>query len=293
MAAVNQAIIDGVDVINFSISGGENPYSDAVELAFANAYDNGVFIAASAGNSGPTANTVAHRGPWTMTVAASTSNRFFMSTLTLTADNGDTLNLTGVTVTDGIQTPTPVVKASPINCNNPAAPGTYTGQIVICERGTIARVLKGYNVLQGGASGMILYNPALQGLSTDNHYLPSIHIEYPDGGTLINFMDTHTGVTGTFTPGTATTVQGDVMAAFSSRGGTGQSLGISKPDITAPGVQILAGNTPMPATSSGGPAGELFQAIQARPCPAPTSPARRPSLPPRTRTGPPARSSRP
>ena len=262
VAAVNQAIIDGVDVINFSISGGENPYSDAVELAFANAYDNGVFVSASAGNSGPTANTVAHRGPWTMTVAASTSDRFFMSTLTLTADNGDTLNLSGVTVTDGISTPTPVVKASPINCNSAAAPGTYTGQIVICERGTIARVLKGYNVLQGGAAGMILYNPALQGLSTDNHFLPSIHIEYPDGGTLINFMDTHTGVTGTFTPGTATTVQGDVMAAFSSRGGTGQSLGISKPDITAPGVQILAGNTPMPATSSGGPAGELFQAIQ-------------------------------
>ena len=262
VAAVNQAIIDGVDVINFSISGGGNPYSDAVELAFANAYDNGVFVSASAGNSGPTPETVAHRGPWTMTVAASTSNRFFLSTLTLTADNGDTLNLTGVTVTDGISTPTPVVKASPINCNSAAAPGTYTGQIVICERGTIARILKGYNVLQGGASGMILYNPALQGLSTDNHYLPSIHIEYPDGGTLVSFMDTHTGVMGTFTPGTPTTVQGDVMAAFSSRGGPGQSLGISKPDITAPGVQILAGNTPMPATSAGGPAGELFQAIQ-------------------------------
>ena len=262
VAAVNQAIADGVDVINFSISGGENPYSDAVELAFANAYDNGVFIAASAGNSGPTPETVAHRGPWTMTVAASTSNRHFLSTLTLTADNGDTLNFTGVTVTDGIQTPTPVVKASPINCNNPAAPGTYTGQIVICERGTIARVLKGYNVLQGGASGMILYNPALQGLSTDNHYLPSVHIEYPDGGTLVNFMDTHTGVMGTFTPGTATTVPGDVMASFSSRGGPNQALGISKPDITAPGVQILAGHTPLPATSAGGPAGELFQAIQ-------------------------------
>ena len=262
VAAVNQAIIDGVDVINFSISGGENPYSDAVELAFANAYDNGVFVSASAGNSGPTPETVAHRGPWTMTVAASTSNRFFLSTLTLTADNGDTLNLTGVTVTDGIQTPTPVVKASPINCNSAAAPNTYTGKIVICERGTIARVLKGYNVLQGGASGMILYNPALQGLSTDNHYLPSVHIEYPDGGTLLSFMDSHTGVMATFTPGTASTVQGDVMAAFSSRGGPAQSLGVSKPDITAPGVQILAGNTPMPATSAGGQAGELFQAIQ-------------------------------
>lgn len=262
VAAVNQAIIDGVDVINFSISGGNNPYSDAVELAFANAYDNGVFIAASAGNSGPTPDTVAHRGPWTTTVAASTSNRHFTNSLTLTADNGDTLQLNGVTVTDGISTPTPVVKASPINCNSAAAPGTYAGKIVICQRGTIARVMKGYNVLQGGASGMILYNPALQGLSTDNHYLPSVHIEFPDGDTLLTFMDTHTGVMATFTAGTATTVPGDVMASFSSRGGPGQSLGVSKPDITAPGVQILAGHTAMPATSEGGPAGELFQAIQ-------------------------------
>ena len=262
VAAVNQAIIDGVDVINFSISGGANPYSDAVELAFANAYDNGVFVAASAGNSGPTPDTVAHRGPWTMTVAASTSDRHFLSTLSLTADNGDTLELTGVTITDGILTPTPVVKASPIDCNTEAAPGTYSGEIVICERGTIARVLKGYNVLQGGAGGMILFNPLLQGLSTDNHYLPSIHIEYPDGDTLLDFVDTHTGVMATFTPGTASTVPGDVMAAFSSRGGPAQTLGISKPDITAPGVQILAGQTPLPATNEGGQAGQLFQAIQ-------------------------------
>ena len=57
-------------------------------------------------------------------------------------------------------------------------------------------------------------------------------------------MATHTGVMGTMTEGQATKVQGDKMAAFSSRGGPGQTLGISKPDVTAPGVQILAGNTP-------------------------------------------------
>ena len=51
------------------------------------------------------------------------------------------------------------------------------------------------------------------------------------------------------------------MAAFSSRGGPGQTLGVSKPDVTAPGVQILAGHTPMPATPLGGPPGQLFQAI--------------------------------
>ena len=53
VAAVQKAITDGVNVINFSISGGDNPYGDAVELAFLDAYNAGVFVAASAGNSGP------------------------------------------------------------------------------------------------------------------------------------------------------------------------------------------------------------------------------------------------
>ena len=80
-AAVQQAILDGVNVINFSIGGGANPYSDAVELAFLDAYNAGVFVAASAGNSGPGANTTDHRGPWVTTVAASTQKRAFVNTI--------------------------------------------------------------------------------------------------------------------------------------------------------------------------------------------------------------------
>ncbi len=79
-AAVQEAIRDGVNAINFSISGGTNPYSDVVELAFLDAYAAGVFVAASAGNSGPTPETTAHRGPWVTTVAASTQDRSFNTT---------------------------------------------------------------------------------------------------------------------------------------------------------------------------------------------------------------------
>src|SRR6185369_8291672 len=52
-AAVQQAIRDGVNVINFSIGGGTSPFTDVVELAFRDAYAAGVFVATSAGNSGP------------------------------------------------------------------------------------------------------------------------------------------------------------------------------------------------------------------------------------------------
>ena len=114
VAAVQQAILDGVDVINFSISGGRNPFADAVELAFLDAYAAGVIVNASAGNSGPGAGTADHGGPWTNTVAASTSNRHFFGNLTVTASNGDRFTMTGATVTAGIATATPVVLASEV-----------------------------------------------------------------------------------------------------------------------------------------------------------------------------------
>ena len=50
-----------------------------------------------------------------------------------------------------------------------------TGKIVACQRGTNARVDKGFNVIAGGAAGMILYNPIKQDVETDNHWLPAIH----------------------------------------------------------------------------------------------------------------------
>ena len=96
-AATEQAILDGVDVINYSISGGTQPMSDPTELAFLDAYAAGVFVATSAGNDGPGASTANHLSPWVMSVAASTQTREFASHLTLTADNGDTYDVDGVT----------------------------------------------------------------------------------------------------------------------------------------------------------------------------------------------------
>ncbi len=83
VAAIDQAVADGVDVINFSISGSQTNFRDAVEIAFMNAASVGIFVAASAGNSGPTTSTVAHPGPWLTTVAAGTHNRNGTGAVTL------------------------------------------------------------------------------------------------------------------------------------------------------------------------------------------------------------------
>ena len=70
--AVQQAITDGVNVINFSIGGGAQPYADPVELAFLDATNAGISVNASAGNDGPGAATAEHGGPWTTTGAGNT-----------------------------------------------------------------------------------------------------------------------------------------------------------------------------------------------------------------------------
>jgi len=260
-AAVQRAILDGVNVINFSISGGTNPFQDPVELAFLDAYAAGVFVSASAGNEGPGAGTVNHLSPWVATVAASTQKREFDSTLTLTAAGGN-LTLHGASITAGAG-PLPVVlsSAAPYSnnlCTAPAAPGTFTGKIVACQRGSNARVEKGFNVLQGGAAGMILYNPTLADVETDNHWLPTVHLADGTGSGFSAYMAANPGATASFTAGQKINGTGDVMAAFSSRGPGGNFI---KPDVTAPGVQILAGHTPFRESILEGPPGELFQAI--------------------------------
>ena len=260
VAAVEQAVLDWVDVINFSISGGNDPLTDPVELSFLDAYNAGVFVAASAGNSGPGAGTANHLGPWTTTVAASTQRREFATTLSLSAAGGATFTVDGASITAGAG-PLPVVLASAApysdeRCLSEAPAGLFEGTIVVCRRGTNARVEKGYNVLQGGAEGMVLYNPALADIETDNHWLPTVHVA--DGTDLLEFLTDHSAVTGEFAAGEQRQGQGDVMAAFSSRGPAGSFI---KPDITAPGVQILAAMTPTPESSAGGPPGEYYQAI--------------------------------
>ena len=111
-AAIEQAILDGVDVINFSIGGGTNPYSDAVSLAFLDAYAAGVFVACSAGNDGPGANTVGHREPWTTTVAASTTDKLYYGSAQLTSASSASLAVEGVSAYDGILPGAPVVLSS-------------------------------------------------------------------------------------------------------------------------------------------------------------------------------------
>ena len=150
----------------------------------------------------------------------------------------------------------------------PFADGSVAGSIVLCDRGNPAgRADSGFNVLQGDGEGMLLANVGHQDLFTDLHWLPTIMLD--DGtwegeaqpGTAIRaFVAGHTGVTATFTTGTAAEQTPDIMTTFSSRGPLGDWI---KPDVTAPGIEILAGRSPQPWPGAipSGPPGDLFMAI--------------------------------
>ncbi|HSH83079.1 MAG TPA: S8 family peptidase [Herpetosiphonaceae bacterium] len=251
-AAIDQATADGVDVINYSIGGGpSDPWGDADSESFRGARDAGIFVAASAGNDGPKEETVGSpaNAPWLLSVGASTHNRTFVNGLADMSGGSTTppANLAGAGVTAGYG-PASIVHAASYGdrlCGAPFAPGTFNGEIVICERGVNPRVEKGTNVKAGGAGGMVLVNTAAEGESTvgDAHNLPAVHLGYMDGKRLTDWVgDGGTGHTARITGSTSDTSveNGDIMAGFSSRGPNKPVPGVIKPDITAPGVDILA-----------------------------------------------------
>ena len=258
--AIDDAVADGVDVINYSIGSDTAALSpDAISFLFAN--DAGVFVAASAGNAGPGAATVGSPAvsPWLTAVGASTQVRDFRGTVTF----GDGQTFEGATLTAGIGS-VPFVDAetlgNPLCLGDVGFPdGSVVGKMVLCARGVNARVQKGLTVQEGGGVAMLLYNVVPQDLVTDNHYVPALHVG-PDVGAAAKAYIAAAGdaATASLSGGQKVDGQGHVMATFSSRGPNLLSEDVISPDVTAPGVNILAGNTP---TAILGSPGELFQSI--------------------------------
>lgn len=262
VAAIDQAVIDGVDVLNFSISGSRTSATDQVEVAFLFAADAGVFVAASAGNSGPDASTVAHNSPWLTTVAAGTHDRGWEAMI----DTQEPASYNGVSLGGGVGPAPMIYSANAVAAGSDATegrlcyPGTLdsavvAGTIVVCDRGDIARVDKSLAVAQAGGAGMVLANTAPSSLNADFHSVPSIHVDVATGDALRAYAQT-AGAMGTIGAGVQLVAEASDVADFSSRGpalaGNGDLL---KPDIMAPGVDIIA------AVSPAGYGGENFGAL--------------------------------
>jgi subtilisin family serine protease len=263
VAAIDQAVADGVDVINYSISGTSTNYLDAVEVAYLFAADSGVFVATSAGNSGPTASTVAHISPWLASVAAGTHNRNGVSSVTL--GNGTTIS--GASLTPGVGS-SPFVHSIAVGlpgapadrvrqCFSASAnggtpvldPARVAGKIVLCERGgsadANARVDKSAAVREAGGVGVVIANVVASSLNADLHSLPTVHVDHVAFPGLAAYAAT-AGATASLAQATVVlNAPAPAVAAFSSRGPSLAGGGdILKPDFMLPGVDVLAAVAP-------------------------------------------------
>lgn len=250
IAAVQQAILDGVDVINYSISGGENPYSDGVELAFLDATAAGITVSTSAGNSGPGAATVAHRSPWLLSTAATSHNRKFTSEVDFSNplyENILTLAGENPFTTDVINSD--VIYAGEDSGNDlgcVAFPAEFfKDSIALIKRGTCTFSEKILNAEAAGAAGVLLFTDdrAPVAPSVSGTTIPGVMLDIPGtvGDALAAWVTAQSDETVSISAFGAlhSDDYADIMADFSSRG-PNTTFDVLKPDIAAPGLEILA-----------------------------------------------------
>ncbi|XP_057964248.1 subtilisin-like protease SBT1.5 [Malania oleifera] len=250
LAAFDKAVEDGVDVISLSIGGGAMPYStDPIALGAFGAMEKGVFVSASAGNEGPTPSSLSNAAPWITTVGASTIDRTFPADLIL--ENGEVL--TGASLYVGKPLPSktyfPLVYIANGNYGtSTCAPGSLDpaqvrGKIVVCDRGGGSRVGKGKTVMDAGGIGVVVANvaPLGEGIVADPHILPGLDISESAADKLKTYISAFRNPRATIVfRGTQVGVKpAPIVASFSSRGPP-ESLFVMKPDLIAPGVNILA-----------------------------------------------------
>ncbi|GGA91173.1 hypothetical protein GCM10011369_36600 [Neiella marina] len=280
MAAIDQAVADGVDIINYSIGGSLTDLTTPAATSMLLAEQAGVFVSVSAGNSGPTAQTVGTPAPWVMSVAASTySGESVTNAIRVTTSDEFSVDyqsvegaITKPLVESGDITAALVV-ASPLEAcfvaeDTPTAldnAEAIAGKIAVISRGSCAFVEKVARAQLAGAVAVVVYtnddgSPIVMG-GDDSFDIPGVMVSKADGELLASQIDAELAPIATLSVGNfvASTEVGNIMGDFSSRGPNLSTGDLIKPDITAPGVRILAATTAAPAFAT---QGESFAYLQ-------------------------------
>lgn len=271
VAAIDQAVKDGVNVINFSIgpNAGGGAFDEPTEQAFLGAASAGVFVSASGGNSGPSTPPpdaqapVSHISPWLATVANSTHNRLYAGNVIL----GDGRRLEGAS--SNANTPlSPLVRSrdaglpgiAPTDINllrcfgqadgSPAYldPAKVAGKLLVCDRGANVLVNKTANAQAAGAVGVIIANVAggATTLINQSYALSTVQLALAQAETLKAYMAANPDVAAALGEVHAiadASVLAPIVSDRSSRGPNVADANILKPDMSAPGTNILAGVT--------------------------------------------------
>jgi Subtilase family/PA domain len=257
VAGINQAIADGIiDVLNYSVGGGAQPWTEAVSLAFLNATDAGIFVASSAGNSGPGPNTMGHLEPWVSSTAAAQHGRgSFVLALDVTGPGNVPEPLRPVLVEEGsggiafnttIPGTTPLRVSARIDTGDDGCAAfpanSFQDAIAVVRRGTCSFTIKADFAKAAGAVAVVIANNAAGAIlpSVPGTTIPVFGMPQADADLLRDFVAANpTATAGVEYPPLVLPNVADALGAFSSRGPAG-TFDLVKPDVTAPGVSILA-----------------------------------------------------
>lgn len=254
VAAVDQAVADGVDVLNFSVTGSDDP-GDTVSRAFLAASAAGVFVAAAGGNQGPAPGTVGNAAPWVTTVGAGTSHLY----------EGVVRLPDGSTYPGAMTSDTSLPATRAVLAGDVAAPGADAADarvcasgsldaaavqdaVVVCDRGVTARVDKSTAVAAAGGVGMVLANTGADSVDADVHAVPTVHVDARSGAAIKAYLrDAGPEARLSLTAGGSRDLPAPGVAPFSARGPV-PGGDLLKPDLVAPGVAVVGAVAP-PASS--------------------------------------------
>lgn len=241
LAAVDKAIEDGVHILSISLgfSRWMPYYHDPIAIGVFAAVRHGIFVACSAGNSGPQLATVANTAPWITTVAAGSIDRTFQANITLGSGEvlfGESLYFG---VINGMEM-LPIISIS--YCYSSfLVPSEIMGKIVACSDATVST---GFLVQAAGGAGLISINvkPSLGKIVAVSYTLPSLSLGYDEGRKLIAYLNSAAKPMARLQYDGHTVIgkkRAPQVAFYSSRGPNYGMPELLKPDILAPGSNIL------------------------------------------------------
>ncbi|KAL0305160.1 UNVERIFIED_CONTAM: Subtilisin-like protease SBT4.14 [Sesamum calycinum] len=225
LAAFDAAISDGVDVISISIGGLTGSYtSDSIAVGSFHALRKGILTVASAGNDGPGHGSVANHAPWLLTVAASGTDRQLRSKVDL--GNGATVSGIGVSMFEPKEKMYPLASGVDVAKNS----DTKEESRYCLENSMDPRKVK----------GKLIYCKLAQ-----IYMAPATMVNSSTGKKINDYMHSTKSPSAAIHKTEEIKVPAPFVASFSSRGPNSGSQNLLKPDITAPGIDILAAYTPL------------------------------------------------
>lgn len=252
--ALEQVVKDRVDVVNYSI-GGEpfNPWSGR-NLEPLNVWSAGIAFVASAGNEGPGLDSLLSpaNAPWVLSIGASTHDRRQGRAATV-AGLGDRIVVYGEGSGLTSERTAPLLAAQALTGSSLACDafpaGSLNGAIVLIERGLCNFSVKVDHAANAGAVAVLVYNnvhgaPIKMG-GLEDTTIPAAMLSRGDGLQVLEHLaqpGSHSATLHTSSLVSKETRWADQLADFSSRGPARFAPGLMKPNVVAPGVNILGGD---------------------------------------------------